>query len=133
MDNCRQRGQLSVGVKQILFTREYKDREKQKILASNHIGHDARAVYCEQGYPQYVQILSTGTSRGRQICGRLLNPGGAHKPKGMISLAEGYLVVTLMVRGLISSCLGIVSVSTPLSKVASALSACTGILRRRLR
>jgi len=36
---------------------------------------------------------------------------------------QPYLVVTLMVLGLISSCLGMVSVSRPLSKLASALSA----------
>ena len=44
-----------------------------------------------------------------------------------------YLLRTLMVRGLTSSCLGMTSVSTPLSNVASALSACTGMLSLNVR
>ena len=44
-----------------------------------------------------------------------------------------YLLVTLMVLGLTSSCLGMIRVRTPFSKVASALSGWTGMFRRRER
>lgn len=51
-----------------------------------------------------------------------------------ISQDQGsYLVVTLIVLGLISSCLGMTRVSTPFSNVASALSACTGRFSRSVR
>jgi len=40
--------------------------------------------------------------------------------------AGAYLLLTLMTLGLVSSALGSVSVNTPFSKTASALSACTG-------